>query len=268
MKTAIADYHVHTSLCNHANGTMKEYIKMALANHVTEIGFADHNPMNLRFGGRYRMRPKDMEIYLKTIYQLQQKFENVKIKIGIELDFVESEMKFLTSFVKNYNFDYVIGSIHYMQKTNSGEFFYLNEIDTDSKNVRFKKYFALVRSAAESGIFDIMGHFDLPRRFWGNLDDYETELAKDALRAIKNSNMCLEVNTSGFRTKIVEEPFPGKELLKFAKEMDIPVTLGSDSHQPEYIASYFTEAKQLLKEVGYSTITFFDQRKRVAITNF
>lgn len=62
MKPDLADYHIHTSLCNHANGTMKDYIKMALQKNISEMGFADHNPMNFRYGGRFRMRHRDMEI--------------------------------------------------------------------------------------------------------------------------------------------------------------------------------------------------------------
>lgn len=131
---------------------------------------------------------------------------------------------------------------------------------------RFQEYFGLIKKAAESEIFDIIAHFDLPRRYWGNLGENEIEMANDALRAIKASDMCIELNTSGFRTNNVLECFPGKKLLKYAKEVDIPVTLGSDSHQPEHVATYFTEAIQLLKEVGYSDVSLFEKRRRKPVS--
>ena len=62
----LADYHIHTSFCNHANGTMKEYVKYAITAGLNEIGFSDHNPLPAIFDSHYRMQPDDLKIYLKT----------------------------------------------------------------------------------------------------------------------------------------------------------------------------------------------------------
>ncbi len=40
----IADYHIHTRLCRHAEGEPREYVERALALGMTEMGFADHLP--------------------------------------------------------------------------------------------------------------------------------------------------------------------------------------------------------------------------------
>ena len=36
------DYHVHTSLCNHATGTMEQYVRAGVDKGLTTIGFLDH----------------------------------------------------------------------------------------------------------------------------------------------------------------------------------------------------------------------------------
>jgi histidinol-phosphatase (PHP family) len=41
----------------------------------------------------------------------------------------------------------------------------------------------------------------------------------------------------------------------------VPVTLGSDAHNPEEVGRYFEKAIKLLKEIGYEKIAKFTKRK-------
>ncbi|MFZ4595668.1 MAG: PHP domain-containing protein, partial [Verrucomicrobiaceae bacterium] len=41
----LADYHLHTPLCRHAEGHPSAYAGQAEALGLAEIGFSDHNPM-------------------------------------------------------------------------------------------------------------------------------------------------------------------------------------------------------------------------------
>lgn len=264
MVEKLADYHIHTSFCNHANGTMKEYVKYAISAGLIEMGFADHNPLPFHFNNHYRMLPEDMPIYLNTINDLKNEFPQIKIKVGIELDYIESAIDFTQEFLKRNNFDYIIGSVHYINLRASQELLYLNDLQWDVKNELFLKYFNALEKAVGSGLFDIVGHFDLPRRFWGDLDEMSFEYAVRVLKLIKDYDLCLEINTSGFRTKNVEEPFPGHKLLYLAYDIGIPITLGSDSHIPHDVGSYFQEAVTLLKKIGYNEVSLFTNRRRIS----
>ena len=264
MVEKLADYHIHTSFCNHANGTMKEYVKHAISAGLSEMGFADHNPLPPRFNNPYRMLPEDMPIYLNIINDLKNEFPQIKIKIGIELDYIESAIDYVQEFVKENNFDYVIGSVHYINFNSSQNLIYLNDLHWNKKTELFHTYFDVMEKAIATRLFDIIGHFDLPRRFWGDLDEMSFHYAERVLKLIKNYDLCLEINTSGFRTKNVEEPFPGNHLLCLAKEMEIPIALGSDSHLPNNVGSYFSEAITLLKKIGFNEISFFTNRKRIS----
>jgi len=261
----LADYHIHTSFCNHANGTMKEYVKHAVSAGLTEMGFADHNPLPANFNNYYRMLPEDMPIYLHIIKDLQTQFPQVNIKVGIELDYIEGAVDYLKKFVAENNFDYVIGSVHYLNVDSSHQTVYLNDLHSEKKSQLFCNYFEAIEKAVHTELFDIIGHFDLPRRFWGDLDYTSMCYAVRALELIKKNDICLEINTSGYRTKNIQEPFPGRKLLSLANEMEIPVTLGSDSHSPRDVGSYFCEAIALLKKIGFINVNFFTNRERQSL---
>src|ERR1700758_3973876 len=49
MNAVRTDYHIHTTLCHHAVGDPIEYVQAAQRAGLTEIGFADHNPMPEQF---------------------------------------------------------------------------------------------------------------------------------------------------------------------------------------------------------------------------
>ncbi|MCB1134396.1 MAG: PHP domain-containing protein, partial [Verrucomicrobiae bacterium] len=51
-----ADYHTHTPLCLHAEGTPEEYVDAALAAGVTEYGISDHAPQTPEPFDDWRMK--------------------------------------------------------------------------------------------------------------------------------------------------------------------------------------------------------------------
>lgn len=265
MTKQLADYHIHTSFCNHANGTMKAYVKQAISVGLSEMGFADHNPLPLNFKNPYRMLPDDLQVYLSTISDLKNQFPQINIKAGIELDYIEAAMNYLSSLLAENQFDYVIGSVHYLNMDSSHQLAYLSDCNSAKQSELFQKYFKAMEQAIETGLFDIIAHFDIPRRFWGDLDQASMSYAVRMLELIKQKDLCLEINTSGFRTKNVEEPFPGSTLLHLAKELEIPITLGSDAHKPIDVGSYFDESIFLLKNIGFEHIHLFDNRQRIPL---
>ena len=85
---------------------------------------------------------------------------------------------------------------------------------------------------AASGLFHIMGHADLIKKFGfrpsGDLRPYY----EPSLEAMKESGACLELNTAGWRNKCAEQ-YPDAQFLKMAAEMNIPLTISSDAHKPD-----------------------------------
>ncbi|MEN8717854.1 MAG: histidinol phosphate phosphatase, partial [Sulfurovum sp.] len=109
------------------------------------------------------------------------------------------------------------------------------------------------------------GHLDLIKVFKFLPKKDVRLIAKNALKAIKKSNMVLELNPAGLR-KPVEEQYPSKELLELAFELEIPITFGSDSHSVAQVGYKYEELTSFAKSVGYEKCITFDSRDRELVT--
>lgn len=109
--------------------------------------------------------------------------------------------------------------------------------------------------------FDIVGHLDLIKVFKFMPKKDIRLLAKNALHAIKDADMVLEINMSGLR-KPIEETYPSKELLEVAFALDIPITFGSDAHKPEQVGLFDEAVVNLAREIGYTKCAIFKKRER------
>jgi histidinol-phosphatase (PHP family) len=91
-----------------------------------------------------------------------------------------------------------------------------------------------------------------------------TPLLEETVRVLAASNVAIELNTSGWR-KPFNDCYPRAELLACCCHYGVPVTLGSDAHEPELVGAGFDRAATLLREVGYREIATFVQRRRVMV---
>ena len=81
------DYHVHTSLCNHAEGSMEAYIRKAVEIGLTDICFLDHLTMRPAETS-HSMALSEVPFYFQALQRLKQKYKGkIKVKIGLEIDF-------------------------------------------------------------------------------------------------------------------------------------------------------------------------------------
>jgi histidinol-phosphatase (PHP family) len=118
---------------------------------------------------------------------------------------------------------------------------------------------------AESRHFDIVGHLDLIKVFKFLPTDPIEVIAAPAMEAIKRADMAIELNVAGYR-KPVAEPYPSETLLKMARELDIPVTFGSDAHKPEQVGLYREKIESFARSAGYSECALYRNRIRELVT--
>ncbi len=256
------DYHLHTPRCCHAEGAPEEYLAAAELKGLSEIGFADHFPLGL-LGCTPRvpvtMKPGELDDYMEQIEALKGCPGPVKIKVGIEVDYLPGTEHKLEALLKEYNFDYVIGSIHFMDDWDFTHPVYADSYRHRNIDNLYSAYFKLVRDLCRSGLFDIIGHIDVIKKFGyrpaGGADHYWSETA----RVLKETGICLELNTAG-RDAPVEEFYPHRRLLEACFREGVPVTMGSDAHGPGQVGRYFTEAIELLKSAGYRELAVFEKR--------
>ena len=254
------DLHNHTPRCNHAVGTMNEYIEQAIQKGIDIFGFSDHAPMS--FDPKYRMSLNEADEYEKEVKELADKYKDqINILLGYEVDFLPN---YLEERILQAPVDYLIGSVHFIPKDSNLWGFDNPEFIGEYKNADIDKiwqdYFDAIEAMAKSGLFQIVGHLDLIKVFNFKPKKDVRLIAQKALEAIKKSSMAIEISSAGLR-KPVGEPYPSKELLEVAYELDIPITLASDAHAPQQVGQNMSSIETLAKEIGYDKVAVFRQKE-------
>ena len=251
------DLHNHTTLCNHAEGTVDAYVQEAIKQNIDVYGFSDHAPMD--FDPKYRMDFEQMETYRKWVMDAKQKYaDEIEVLFGYEVDYLPGHMD---ERILKAEVDYLIGSVHFINEWGFDNPEFIGRYEHEDIDTIWKKYFKLIEEMAQSGYFDIVGHLDLIKVFKYLPKTDIVELATPALEAIKKADMVLELNVSGYR-KPCAEPYPSPSLLQKAFELEIPITFSSDAHKPEQVGLFRSEVETLAKAVGYTECAYFQNRQR------
>ncbi|SFP66280.1 histidinol-phosphatase [Hydrogenimonas thermophila] len=254
------DLHNHTTRCNHAEGSVDEYVEKAILEEIDIFGFSDHAPMN--FDTRYRMSFDEMDAYENDIKNVKEKYaDKIEILLGYEVDYLPG---YMDERVLNANVDYLIGSVHFIDKWGFDNPEFIGKYEGADIDTIWQEYFNLVENMAKTGLFDIVGHLDLIKVFKFLPKKDIRLIAKNALDAIKKSGMAIEINAAGYR-KPIGEAYPSRELLEMAYERDIPITFGSDAHKPEQVGYKKDDIKRVAESVGYNYVVYFKNRERIMV---
>jgi histidinol-phosphatase (PHP family) len=252
---------MHTPLCHHASGEPVEYAAQALALGLTEIGFSDHSPMRQDDFDAWRMNLDKLDLYVEKVRQAQKDFPQLVIKLAMEVDYLPGQEPWIRELAGMYPWDYFIGSVHYVSDSWA--------IDNPDKLSEWKKrdpyevwsvYFDWLTRAAESGLFEIIGHADLPKKFGIYPDRDCTPLFDRFLQAAAKNNVAIELNTAGLR-KACQEIYPSPQIVKLAKKHNVAITFGSDAHAPGEVGMNFKEAVRLARSAGFTHCRRFTRRK-------
>lgn len=229
----------------------------ALDYGMDSLGFSGHGytPYDLR----YCM--KDTEGYMAEIKALKKEMgDKIRIYLGIEED--------AFSLCDRQNFDYIIGSCHYLLK--DGSYYPIDsnfecfkkclELFSYDEVALSESYYSNFCSYILSRRPDIIGHFDLVTKF----DDMDggrfltssryLELADRYTRTALEAECIFEVNTGAISRGYRTTPYPHERLLHIIKKEGGRVTLSSDSHAPDTLLCGYKEAIALLKDVGIDSI--------------
>lgn len=255
------DYHMHTPLCRHATGTPGDYARRALEVGLTEIGFSDHAPMPQDDFDDWRMRADQLAAYVEQVAEARRQFPQLVIRLGLEVDFVPGQEDWARELAGRHPWDYLIGSVHYVTEgwavDNPAQ---RAEWTRRSPDEVWAAYFERLTRAVETGLFDIVGHADLPKKF-GHLPPRDCDaLYARLLDAARRRGCALELNTAGWR-KECRELYPGPTLLRLAFEAGVPITFGSDAHAPAEVGQDFSRAVEWARAAGYRQYMRFEQRR-------
>jgi histidinol-phosphatase (PHP family) len=257
-----ADYHTHTPLCRHATGEPVELAAQAMKLELPELGFSDHNPMPRDDFDNWRMKASELDMYVANVERARRDYPQLSIKLGLEVDYLPGYEDWVRDLAQRHPWDYLIGSVHYVSESwaidNPQQ---LSEWKTRDAFEVWSAYFERLTMAAESGLFDIIGHADLCKKFCFYPRQDSTHLVSRFLEAASRHGVAMELNTAGLR-KDCHEIYPSQKIVEMAKRSGVAITFGSDAHAPGEVGLNLAEAVELARSAGYRQYCRFSERRR------
>ena len=265
----LTDYHVHLETGPYTLDWLKEYLDVAKSRGITDLGFSEHGyrfkqAKQLLFNPWVAERQtEDLEEYIKLI--IQAKEQKLPVKLGIELDYLPGKEKEIEEFLKPYPWDYVIGSVHWLNDWG----FDLDQMKdrwSDKKVIDiYTQYFSIVEEMIASKLFDILGHLDVIKVFGHKPDDSEKEkllmIYDQLVSKLSSSEIAVELSTAGLR-KPVNELYPSPDLMKRLVNRRVPLIINSDAHRPADVGADYPQGIKYLKDHGVKSIATFIDRKK------
>jgi histidinol-phosphatase (PHP family) len=276
----LTDYHLHLRP-DDIDASVEEYLTPANAERyraaatdrgIAELGVSEHvyrfrqalQVWRHPFWERYAH--DDLDAYCSFVR------EQTDLRLGIEADFVPGAEDRLSNLLERCDFDYVIGSVHFLRE---------GAVDMDEYGVWssgasaeqiWRRYFQTIGETAASGLFDVLAHPDLVK-YWGPTGPTrptgrplpEGDLRRYyelAIEGIADSGIAVEVSTAGLR-KPAGEIYPAPAFLEMCLEAGAPLALSSDAHRPQDVGADYERAIELLEQLGVTQLCVFDRRRRL-----
>ena len=268
----LTDYHVHlrpdepgTTAERYFTPANAERYRMAASERgIAELGVSEHV---------YRFE-QALDVWKHPFWQANAREdldgycefvrEQTDLKLGIEADFVPGGEDRMASLLQARDFDYVIGSVHFLRDEAVDMEDYSVWGKTRSPEEIWRRYFETLGEAARSGLFDVLAHPDLVKVWGADRPRPEGDLRRYyelAIDGIAESEIAVEVSTAGLR-KRAQEIYPAPAFLEMCLEAGAPVALSSDAHRPEDVGADYEQALELLAAAGVEELSVFERRER------
>ena len=215
--------HVHSKLCDGKN-TLDEIAVTAWRNGLQTLGFSGHShtPCDLE----YCMTQSRTALYKAQVAKLKERYAGkLDILCGLEWDLFSDD--------DPTQYDYWIGSTHYVKGPKTGKYY---EIDWREEDL------------------DLIKKINGGNKFFDENDPRYTAAANSALMAAARNRCVLEVNTSAAYRGFRKDYFPSDAILKDWLVLSGNVVLTADVHDVKALTYGFEDAAAKLKELGYTKV--------------
>lgn len=264
------DAHVHTPFCPHGStDSLHTYIERAIELGIEDITFTEHAPLPFSFvdttpTGDSGMSLSQLESYLSATQDLKLEYQHqLRIRIGLEVDYIEGYEKQTTQFLNQYgpHLDDSILSVHFLQLPTHdyvcidySKELYLNTVKRlGGADQLYSLYYATVLKSISTSLGDWkpnrIGHFSLVRKFQHALSDQpdDSHHLLQVLNAIETAKMEIDLNSAGMAKEFCKEPYPPLFMAREAQRRNIPLVFGSDAHvvrDLHQFSEYFNEFRK------------------------
>ncbi|WP_348687873.1 histidinol-phosphatase [Aeromonas bestiarum] len=265
------DSHSHTFYSKHAVGSIDELVCASIAAGVTVLTITDHAPFTVDSDNR--LFEAELEQYFIDIDNARRTYRGeITLLSGLELDYMPGTENYTRALLTRYPLDFAIGSIHYVTLAHE-PMTKVWELQRLAGEEFLQRYFDSLKGLLESGLFDAVGHADSLLR--GIPEARFLQYFEPLFGTLTHSGIAWELNASGLR-KTTLDPISGQESdglwsypsrILFAQlvDLNVPFTIGSDTHDPRDAGAGIAELMHALHPLGLQRLSYFRQRQRTDI---
>lgn len=256
--------------CDHATDTLEDIIKRYIELGFSWVGITEHTPAittqlldpgQVKLGLTPGALLNTFASYMDECRCLQEKYSSeIQIFAAMEIETYSGFDQFVPFLLDRFTPDYLVGSVHFVddisidyskqtyakavQQLGNIEKLYCRYFDQQYEMIK------LLRPA-------VVGHFDLIRIFD---KDYKMRLQQPEIRQrikrnldlVKEFGLILDLNLRSL-VKGADEPYISRSILELARDMNIAVVPGDDSHGVASVGGYMDQGISLLTELGFTT---------------
>ncbi|MDO8570316.1 MAG: histidinol-phosphatase [Candidatus Daviesbacteria bacterium] len=283
----IFDSHVHTHY-SHGDSEVYRVILGAIKKNIQGVGFSEHFHYNYFSdtgwptinGNEVKGTvSENFQLYYTAAQKAKEEFKDkINILVGVEIDFLPGINKKIKAAIeekvfkgksstdqkKGYEFDFIMGSTHFLGQPLK----YFTDYKTQGEDWLINEYFNSIEEAIKSKLFDIIAHPELIKYYIDKkFSDYRQRI-ETIVKLLAEYQVAVDVNTDylldpNVHTVEVSRMNPGVEMIKLCLKNNIPLVLGSDAHRPEKIALNFEQTIFFLKKLGVKKMYYIQNRKLI-----
>ncbi len=264
----LSPFHTHCTFCDGKN-TAEELVLEAIRLGCPQIGFSSHSYM--AHEDRWGMPFETEKKYKEEILRLKDRYsDKIKIFMGIEYDWYSD---FDVS-----DYDYVIGSVHYIQK---GSYFIpldetanhhkeaIKEYYNGDADALAEEYYEMMSRLPERTNCDIIAHFDLITKFNEREEIYKethryTNAALNACRKLAKEPVVFEINTGAISRGYRTSPYPAPFILNELISLGAPLVITPDTHSKESILCSMEEIAKMLDKRNYPYLSLMEDVLKIS----
>lgn len=265
------DSHMHTAFSGDSDTDPMLQINRAKELGLRGITITDH--LDLDFYDNPGQFDLDLPAYHSYFDNIKKEYGEdapFTVRKGLELGLQTHLTERHHTLLSESDFDYVIGSIHQIDKEDPYySYFYEGKSIVD---IYRRNYELTLENLKLFKDIDTLGHLDYIRRYairekGSELGDYSysdhEEFLDAILQFIIKNDIALEVNSGAFRAGL-DEPNPKYCVIKRYKELGGKlITMGADAHVPEHVALNFVPVAEALVGLGFDSYFTYISRKPV-----
>jgi histidinol-phosphatase (PHP family) len=256
--------------CHHAKDMLEDIILKYISLGYSWVGITEHTPAihdNLLYPDQREagFTPDSLlngfAEYIDECRRLQKKYaDKITVFTAIEIETYSGYDTFIPMLLERFQPDYMVGSVHFVN--DMGFDYSLELYDKTAKSVggydnMYCQYFDLQYDMIKLLEPAVVGHFDLIRIFD---PEYRLRLKKPEiskrvernLELIKDLDLIMDYNLRSL-LKGADEPYITDTILRMARDLDIRVVPGDDSHGVDNIHLNMKSAIETLASLGFDT---------------